>query len=132
MKAIVHLAKVLPLSALTLALWGSQAEAKVDRVSVTAEVAQLDTKAATLAAAKREARRRAVEQGAAEERMKRDQAFNSELAGVKDELVRQLSNARAEVKRLASTLEEERRKGADAGSAAYSKGACGSPCSPPA
>ena len=64
MKAIVHLAKVLPLSALTLALWGSQAEAKVDRVSVTAEVAQLDTKAATLAAAKREARRRAVEQGA--------------------------------------------------------------------
>jgi hypothetical protein len=64
MKAIAHLAKTLSLGAMVVALWGSQAEAKVDRVTVTAEVAQQGTKAATLEAAKREARRRAVEQGA--------------------------------------------------------------------
>lgn len=40
MKAIAHLAKTLSLGAMVVALWGSQAEAKVDRVTVTAEVAQ--------------------------------------------------------------------------------------------
>lgn len=64
MKATAHLAKVLPLCAMLVTLWGNNAEAKVDRVTVTAEVPQQDTKAATLDAAKREARRRAVEQGA--------------------------------------------------------------------
>ena len=52
MKAIAHLAKTLSLGAMVVALWGSQAEAKVDRVTVTAEVAQQGTKAATLEAAK--------------------------------------------------------------------------------
>lgn len=58
------LVRLLGTFGLACTLWSAAGLAKVERITVSAEVAEKETRAATLEAAKREARRRAVEQGA--------------------------------------------------------------------